>query len=326
MYTQSDTLDPSLFVDSPPEFLVCAVCKEVLPADPVESSHLPCGHMFCNNDIARVDGRCPTCRSFFGFSNPIKSLTHPSLFVQRGILLELRVKCLHEDCEDVVTHEDLYNHIKNCTHPYTCVCGFSLSSKFKNFHSCEDRSLAALGMSVPFNSSDNLWKKSLLRNYTGRPDVIEALLDYGVNVNMCIIMNGKEERATTLHAAAGVSPVTTELLIQRGADINVITKDGWTPLMYAAVANNFKCAELLIKSGVSVNVSNEDGNTALHYFASFSNEVACRTITEHGACLRKRNKRGKFPADLTDSRGIKNASLLHICQHCSSRVTNRRVL
>ena len=305
------TTEVSRFVNPPPDFLVCAICQEVVPSNPDYSVHLPCGHIFCISDISRVRGSCPTCRTIFSFN---KKLSHPSLFVQRGILLELNVKCINEGCEKIIPYGDLNNHIKNCDHVFMCTCGFPLSSRYKEHHSCEDRTLAELAISS--GSTNDLWKRSILRNYSYRPDIIELLLDNGISVNTCIFSEGEEAGSTILHISATTSNATTDLLIKRGANVNALNRENSTPIIKAASVNNFKCAKTLMEAGADLNVVNNSGNNILHHFAWFSNYEACKFFSDRGVCFGKINIKGKPPAELTLSTRIRTLSLLHTCIRC----------
>ncbi|HJX34358.1 MAG TPA: ankyrin repeat domain-containing protein, partial [Desulfatiglandales bacterium] len=53
-----------------------------------------------------------------------------------------------------------------------------------------------------------------------------------------------------------------ELLIDRGADVNVKANNGTTPLMLAAFYDDKKCVELLIDHGADINAKNNLGLTA----------------------------------------------------------------
>ena len=55
--------------------------------------------------------------------------------------------------------------------------------------------------------------------------------------------------------------------IERGANVNAKSKDGYTALIYAAFAGHAKIVEELVKSGAAVNAVNEYGANALIYAA-----------------------------------------------------------
>ena len=75
-----------------------------------------------------------------------------------------------------------------------------------------------------------------------------------------------------------------ELLIERGADLKVVSKQGLTPLMLAAVAGNVGAAEVLIGKGADVNQRGGSiGITALHAAISTRKAVSVNWLLAHGA-------------------------------------------
>lgn len=72
-------------------------------------------------------------------------------------------------------------------------------------------------------------------------------------------------------------PETSELLIQHGADINYVGRDGYTPLLRAVtVANrstNF--IRYLLEHGANINAKNNNGDSALILAASQSKNQFC---------------------------------------------------
>ena len=58
-----------------------------------------------------------------------------------------------------------------------------------------------------------------------------------------------------------------KLLVERGADINVDTNDGYTALIYAAFSGDAKIVQILVEAGADVNAINEYGANALIYAA-----------------------------------------------------------
>ena len=56
-------------------------------------------------------------------------------------------------------------------------------------------------------------------------------------------------------------------LIERGADVNAATDDGYTALIYAAYSGHAKIVKELIERGADIDATNNYGSTALIYAA-----------------------------------------------------------
>lgn len=86
----------------------------------------------------------------------------------------------------------------------------------------------------------------------GRADVADILIAFGADVNAKDNMYGE----TPLHFAinkyrAGGAQEMVQFLIDRGADVNAKSAEGWTPLDYAKrfAPNNGLLHDILIKAG-----------------------------------------------------------------------------
>jgi serine/threonine-protein phosphatase 6 regulatory ankyrin repeat subunit B len=62
---------------------------------------------------------------------------------------------------------------------------------------------------------------------------------------------GNDRAATVSSASIKGHDVTVGALAALGADVNAPTKNGWTPLMFAAWNGDAKVAAALLKAGVS---------------------------------------------------------------------------
>ena len=99
-------------------------------------------------------------------------------------------------------------------------------------------------------------------------EAVQLLLDHGADINI-LDNNGRSalEYATGALNWAETSKAeqVVNLLIQAGADVNVKSTLGFTPLMWAARAGNLKITKLLIEKRANVDDTDNDGNDALHY-------------------------------------------------------------
>ncbi len=72
---------------------------------------------------------------------------------------------------------------------------------------------------------------------------------------------------------------------------------GYTPLLFAALADRAEAVELLIKRGADPSPAASDGGTPLHAAAFVGNEKTVATLVENGAKINAANKRGETPLD-----------------------------
>ena len=73
------------------------------------------------------------------------------------------------------------------------------------------------------------------------------------------------EWTVLMYAANNGRKEIAELLIAKGADVNIKDKSGYTPLYAAAIDGHWEIAELLIAKGVDVNAKDSIGMTALDW-------------------------------------------------------------
>jgi ankyrin repeat protein len=105
-----------------------------------------------------------------------------------------------------------------------------------------------------------LWSRT--DDYTTVPVTVELLIANGADVNA----KGGDVGLTPLHCAVGNGhKEIAERLIAAGADVNAKDDLGWTPLHEAAHRESKEIAELLIANGADVNTMQEDGETPLDW-------------------------------------------------------------
>ena len=78
------------------------------------------------------------------------------------------------------------------------------------------------------------------------------------------------------------TPKDIELVLSKGADINVHTKNKYTPLMMASVFNSIEAVKFLLEHGADVSEKNADGETALSLVAKNSDIEKMTLIIENG--------------------------------------------
>ncbi len=129
------------------------------------------------------------------------------------------------------------------------------------------------------------------------PEVINALIKAGGDFKCQDISS-----ATPLIVAAGYSiePEVVKALIQAGSDLNARSKEGWFPLMCAAIGGSSKNVSTLLEAGADINAINElTGQTALMAAATsaFSAPEKILLLLNAGARVDLQDKSGKTALD-----------------------------
>lgn len=138
--------------------------------------------------------------------------------------------------------------------------------------------------------------------------------DYGIKSN--------QDGMTLLHAVCRDGHQDfAELLIRRGAEVNLPDENGLTSLHYAAMSGNAKLVERLLELGCDPNKFTKEKETPLHFAAKYSGIETVRFLFEHGASIkairwslveslkeqRRRQDRGYIESDLERVAALKSA-------------------
>ncbi|KAL0121100.1 hypothetical protein PUN28_008668 [Cardiocondyla obscurior] len=117
---------------------------------------------------------------------------------------------------------------------------------------------------------------------------------------------------TGLHIAADKGHLScVHVLVQAGAQVDVMDRNQLTPLMLAAIKGNEAVVKYLVRSGADVTVKGEDGMTALHMAAKSGHLEVCKIILTE--C--------KVPRTLVDSVDDGGwTSLIWACEFCHADV------
>ena len=118
-----------------------------------------------------------------------------------------------------------------------------------------------------------------------------------------------------LRAALNGDVTLMRLLLKHGADPNLTTNDGATPLMAAAGVNwvvaqtysrsdaeYLEAAALCVELGNDVNAVNSQGFTAMHGAANRGFDAMIELLAKHGAALDVKDKQGRTP--MTFAEGV----------------------
>lgn len=88
---------------------------------------------------------------------------------------------------------------------------------------------------------------------------------------------------TPLHlAVSNNNKSDVELLLSKGANVNVKNDVGWTPLHSAAAQGHKDMAELLLSKGANVNAKTDKGHTPLHFAMEKNHKDVAKLLLQHG--------------------------------------------
>jgi len=154
------------------------------------------------------------------------------------------------------------------------------------------------------------------------PDIVRHLLDHGANVNarltgrpFILHHNATGNRTLIEGSTAFMKAATTSdlalarLLLDRGADPNIKTRNNTTAVMAAAGLNwvdisslgnesdSIEIITLCLDRGADINAVNDLGETAMHGAAQRGADTVVRFLAERGAKLDIKNAKGRTPLD-----------------------------
>ncbi|KAF4989083.1 hypothetical protein FGRMN_9369 [Fusarium graminum] len=111
-------------------------------------------------------------------------------------------------------------------------------------------------------------------------DVIQLLITYGADINLCDNNGRTPLHPTTRHMDLDIFE---QLVEQPESNLNVRDYSGRTPLHYATAIKNLVAIGCLIDGGADVNSSDNNGRTPLDIAISAGYEVAVQLLVEKGA-------------------------------------------
>jgi len=154
-------------------------------------------------------------------------------------------------------------------------------------------------------------------------EIVKALLAHGANPNAQLTKNlpgrsGMDSGDVTLdegttplmRAARAGDSAAMRLLLDKGADPKLTTKDGSTAFMFAAgvgyrdkntrgsESEALEALKVALAQGPDLNQANAKGETALHGAALRGADTIVQFLVEHGAKLDAKTKQGFTPLDV----------------------------
>jgi uncharacterized protein len=193
-----------------------------------------------------------------------------------------------------------------------------LLEKGANPNVADSAGMAALYAALEMRSGGRLINRPS-RKPTGLVDsldLVKQILDRGGNPNARLrtptlqrYHNGGDAQLTDgatplMRAAKSIDLAAMRLLLDRGAEPNLMTKNLTTPVMFAAgaagarnEADAMAAIALCLKYGADVNAFNSTGQTALHIAVERSDAVV-RLLVERGAEMDLKDRDGRTPLDI----------------------------
>jgi ankyrin len=168
-------------------------------------------------------------------------------------------------------------------------------------------------------------------NQTTSLDLVKALLSHGADVNAQLktqqpyrtkVDRGNDTMLTTgttpmIRAAKAGDSVVIALLLAKGADPKLTTRNGVNAVMAAAGLGTkeedgvgrkktekeaIESIDLCLKAGVDVNAADNKGDTALHGAAQKGFDQVVQFLADHGAKLDVKDSKGLSPLDAANGR------------------------
>lgn len=127
------------------------------------------------------------------------------------------------------------------------------------------REIVSTGETSGLLLSDSLSSALLQTCRTGNVDAAEYLLDHGAAVDWVARIRNPP---ALICAVINKHPAMVQLLVTRGADINVRDRNGRTALMTAAWNDSYQILDYLITRGADVNARDLRGRNVLHNLAA----------------------------------------------------------
>ena len=161
-------------------------------------------------------------------------------------------------------------------------------TRFLLEHSADPSATDSLGMTPLHHAADGSSNKP--KDHT---EIMAVLIEYGADVNAIDNASG----ATPLHYAVYFKePDAVELLLERGAEVNITDAYGDTPLL-RAVSNSGTMA-VLLEGGAEVNVAGTNGYSPLHRVIVYDSRDVANALTlllQHGADIEAQDNVGQTP-------------------------------
>ncbi|OLN96219.1 Ankyrin-3-like protein 3 [Colletotrichum chlorophyti] len=185
----------------------------------------------------------------------------------------------------------------NASHEMHCDCinlkehlGHSpLSLAMRNRHEAIVRLLLKFGVELSHPLTDN-WGGSSLVSFAFKSgelnwELAQILIEKGIVTHQALL---------SVAVVRGLNNVV-ELLVEKGASVNVMDENGVMPLTYAAIHGQDIVAQFLVRRAAAINFENQHGHTPLHQAVSSGYKTITELLVENGAHIDHRDQSGQTP-------------------------------
>ena len=109
-------------------------------------------------------------------------------------------------------------------------------------------------------------------NSTGRSPMFQKVFD----PHMTLLLQARKGTLTQKNVV---------YLLKKGADINFMDQNGWTPLLYATYGNRTNSVRILLEKGANPDIQDLQGHTALMFAILFRRKSILKLLIKHKAKL-----------------------------------------
>ena len=152
------------------------------------------------------------------------------------------------------------------------------------------------GVSVNIKNDANLTPLLYACSKITNGDAVAILLEHGADVNVTL---EELSGASALHLAAkngAKSLETIKCLLSHKVEIDIEDNNGETPLMSAcSIDDNLVIVNGLLELGADINKVNKDGASALHFAAKFASTGTIESLLDHGISVNVTDNANKTP-------------------------------